>query len=124
MIRERAASRYAFLIAGLALIATALRLVFLSRKSLWLDEAVTALEVSNLPRLFWACTHGQEPLYHLVVYGWVGIFGDGEFSLRAPSALFAIATVPLIAELARELSDRATGILSAILLTVHETHIQ
>src|SRR5579871_2886685 len=32
--------------------------------------------------------HGQEPLYHLVMYGWVRIAGDSELSLRAPSALF------------------------------------
>lgn len=122
--RYRHTSREAYLVAGVTIVGAALCFAFLASKSLWLDEAVTAQEVSSLAQLIWSCAHGQEPLYHLIMYVWVRIAGDSEWMLRTPSALCAVATIPLIAELGSELSDRATGILSAVLLTVHETAIQ
>jgi mannosyltransferase len=115
----------AYAIAAMMLVGGVLRFSFLASKSLWLDEAVTAQRVSlPLRQLITVSARTEMPLYHLVVYGWVLIAGNSEFMLRFPSALFAVATIPLIAVLGTEVSDGATGLLSALLLTVNETSIQ
>jgi mannosyltransferase len=114
-----------YAIAALTLTSAVLRFSFLASKSLWLDEAITAKRVSLPPvQFFKLCARTEMPLYHLVLYGWVPIAGSSEFMLRVPSAFFAVATIPLIAILGTEVSDGATGLLSALLLTVNATSIQ
>src|ERR1039458_2611198 len=112
---------YAIALAAMVVAGAALRFSFLTAKSVWLVEAMSAHQVSQISSVF---LRGEMPLYHLILYCWVLIAGNSEAMLRAPSVFFAIATIPLIAELGTELSDRATGLLSALLLTVHETAIQ
>jgi mannosyltransferase len=113
------------ILAILVLAGGVLRFSFLATKSLWLDEAVTAQRISlPLGQLVRVCARTEMPLYHFILYGWVLISGNSETMLRLPSALFGLATIPLIAVLGRELSDWPTGLLSALLLAVHETSIQ
>ncbi len=112
---------YAIALGAMVVAGAALRFPFLTAKCLWLDEALTANQVSQMSSVF---LRGEMPLYNLILYCWVQIAGNSEAMLRAPSVFFTIATIALIAELGTELSDRATGLLSAFLLTVHETSIQ
>jgi 4-amino-4-deoxy-L-arabinose transferase-like glycosyltransferase len=112
---------YAIALAAMVVAGAVLRFSFLAAKSIWLDEAMSAHQVSQLSSVF---LRAEMPIYHLILYCWVLIAGNSEAMLRTPSVFFAVATIPLIAELGTELSDRATGLLSALLLTVHETAIQ
>lgn len=112
---------YAIALAALVVAGAALRFSFLAAKSVWLDEAMSANQISQISSVF---LRAEMPLYHFLLCCWVLIAGNSEAMLRAPSVFFAIATIPLIAELGTELSDRATGLLSALLLTVHETATQ
>ena len=112
---------YVLALAAIVVAGAVLRFSFLAAKSVWLDEAMSVHQISQISSVL---LRGEMPLYHLILYCWARIAGNGEAMLRAPSVFFAIATIPAIAELGTELSDRATGLLSALLLTVHETAIQ
>jgi len=63
--------------------------------SYWADElySVTASNESliSLHRILLSDLH--PPLYQLLLKGWIIVFGDGEFSTRSLSWLFAVATI-------------------------------
>ena len=81
------------LILFLALI---LRLVSLNQ-SLWLDEGIQWWAVTTFPlkHLITEYIKGDfnPPLFHIILYFWVKIFGDSEIALRLPSVLFGLGTV-------------------------------
>ena len=116
------------LIAGLAL---AVRLVGLSGKSLWVDEADSFYFASQafadiLSRL----CDPHPPGYYLLLRSFLA-FGHSEFWVRLPSTIAGVLTVPLLAALGRELGvahgapglDRRTGVLASLLLAVAPLHV-
>lgn len=80
-----------FAVLALALI---LRLINLNQ-SLWLDEAVQAITSQGSFLNIFQELRGDfhPPLYHLLMWGWVHLFGSKEIILRLPSVLFGVATV-------------------------------
>lgn len=88
----------------------------IGRRSFWSDEGVTATVVSGS----WAdFTHGlrTEPnfaLYYSILRGWARV-SDTELWIRLPSALLAIATVPVLYSVSRRLfGTRAASIAIAL----------
>ncbi len=87
------------------LMALLTRIWRLDAQSLWLDEGATWAEIhdkstSVLLTELWS-RDAAYPLYHLILKGWVALFGDSEAMLRMPSAIasaFAIATTTLVFE--------------------------
>jgi mannosyltransferase len=77
----------------------------LDAQSLWLDEGATWAEIHDksvnvLLTELWS-RDAAYPLYHLILKGWVELFGDSEAMLRMPSVIasaFAVATTTLIFE--------------------------
>lgn len=97
----------------LALFALALlvRVYRLDAQSLWLDEGSSW----ELSRAGWGFLLGEllnpsaaYPLYHLLLKGWMALFGDSEAALRLPSALAGALAVPAIYLAALEL-ERLMG---------------
>lgn len=86
-------SQKLLLILFLALI---LRLISLNQ-SLWLDEGIQWWAVTTFPlkHLITEYIKGDfnPPLFHIMLYFWVKLFGDSEISLRFPSVLFGLGTV-------------------------------
>ena len=84
------------LILFLALI---LRLISLNQ-SLWLDEGIQWWAVTTFPlkHLVTEYIKGDfnPPLFHVVLYFWVKLFGDSEIALRLPSVLSGLGTVYFI----------------------------
>ena len=119
--RERAGlDRWA--VAGLVVLAAAIRFLVLSRQSFWTDEALTVMEVRSSFHGLWhyiAHVETTPPLYFVLVWGWAKLFGSGEAALRALSALAGVALVPLAYLAARELGSRRAGVLAAALVTVN-----
>ena len=106
--RSPAASSITAALVAMTLVAAALRFYELGHQSLWFDEAYTVMLVklplghmlSTIPK-----TESTPYLYYLLAWVWTHVFGRGAADLRALSALFGTAVVP-IAYLA---TDRLLG---------------
>jgi len=86
--------------------------LWVGRQSLWQDEGVTARLVTARWPEFWntittADYAGNMSGYYLLLWMWP--FHDDEQGLRSLSALFVIASVPLVFWIGRELGGRAAG---------------
>lgn len=80
-----------------------LRLVNLDQ-SLWLDEAIQAMTARGSFLGVFRELQGDfhPPLYHLLTWLWVRIFGASEVFLRLPSVLFGVGTVFVVYLIAQE----------------------
>ena len=63
------------------------------------------------------------PLYHVILYVTIRLFGDSAIALRLPSALMGIANIYLIYRLGTVFWDRLTGVFGAALLAFAAFHI-
>jgi mannosyltransferase len=100
--------------------AAALRLATLDLQSFWYDEAFTPVHVlhAGLGATLRSMVHTENspPLWYLIAWVDVRLFGDGEVALRLPSALAGIATVGLAWAIGRELAGRACALVCSLLV--------
>ncbi len=103
-----------------------LRLSHLGSKSLWLDEGATvALAHASWQHFAWVWWHGEanlQTIYFLLMRAWIHL-GDSEAVLRLPSALFGIASVPLMYVVARQFMKAGPALATAALLAFSPTHV-
>lgn len=122
----RTAKSDTLFVALLTLAAAILRLLHLGAKSLWFDEPLTvALARISWPSFirFWRDGEAAyQGAYFLLMRGWLRL-GDSEAWIRLPSALFAIASVPLIYILARRLAGDKAALAAAALLAFSPTDV-
>src|SRR5256885_15327171 len=107
-------------VAALTVLALLIRLPKLGSQSLWLDETLTAHDVSgSLAHLFGALANNEltPPLYFLVAWLWAHVVGSSEVALRSLSVVFGTATVPLAYLIGRKLASRWAGYLAAAFAT-------
>lgn len=98
--------------AGAVLAGVALR--FTATSGLWLDEALS-VNIAALPlgEIGEALRHdGHPPLYYYLLHLWMGAFGEGDTAVRALSAAFGIATLPLAYVAGRRQGGRALGLVA------------
>lgn len=115
--------RRLWLVGGFAL---ALRLLDLGRRELWVDEAFTwhfAQKVGQpgfgeLIRL-----EATPPVYYGLIGGLMRIFGESDWLIRLPSAIFGALSVMLVALLGEKLGWRQAGLAGALLLAFHPWHL-
>ncbi|HEX3733278.1 MAG TPA: glycosyltransferase family 39 protein, partial [Mycobacteriales bacterium] len=83
----------------------------------WDEPATWDASTRSVSELFALAGHIDGVLlpYYLFMHYWVQAFGDSELMLRAPSILAVIATVPIVASLARRLFDSRVALLAALL---------
>ncbi len=119
----RSRSRAFWIVAGLTLLAAALRFATLGWQAYHHDEIVTASRV--LRSDFWHAmeavgfSESAPPLYYAIAWAWTQFAGTGEFGLRSVSALAGVATVPVAYLIGIELRDRRAGIAAAALVAVN-----
>jgi uncharacterized membrane protein len=124
-IREaaRARSRAFWIVAGLTLLAAALRFATLGVQSYHHDEIVTASRIlrDGFGHAMSAVGFSESapPLYYALAWVWTQATGTGEFGLRSLSALAGVATVPVVYLAALELRGRRAGLLAAALVAVN-----
>jgi uncharacterized membrane protein len=109
---------WAWGVAALTLLAAVLRFATLGHQSLWLDEAWTAYLVRLHPGEMLAAvpqTESTPPLYYLLTWGIAHVFGNGEVSLRALSAVAGTLTVPIAYATGATLATRRVGLVAAAL---------
>lgn len=71
--------------------------------SLWSDEVYT-LQLARLELgQIWAEPDQTPPLYAMILHAWRAVAGEREWVLRLPSLAASLATIPLVALLARRL---------------------
>ena len=103
-----------------------LRLWHLGAKSLWLDEGATvALARASWQHFGWVWWHGEaslQTIYFLLMRGWIH-GGLSETWLRLPSALFGIASIPMLYVVARKLMPDIAALGAAALLAFSPAHI-
>ncbi|MBP7215742.1 MAG: glycosyltransferase family 39 protein [Candidatus Omnitrophica bacterium] len=109
-----------FLLVCICAIGFLLRIYHLTVPSLWFDELMTAGRINyslvqTIQNLF---VSPFPPLYYIFMNLWVKIFSLSEFSLRFPSVVFSTLTIPLVYLLAKEIFDKRTALISALLVSI------
>jgi len=114
------------LLALLTIAAAWLRLAHLGSKSLWLDEGATVtLARTSWSHFAWVWWHGEanlQTVYFLLMRAWV-LGGQSETWLRLPSALFGIASVPMLYIVGRKLAPAGAALAAAALLAFSPAHV-
>lgn len=113
------------LVGALTLLAAALRLPTLGVQSFWIDEAATWDQVNGslVDVIVRTAADNYPPLFNLLAWGSLQLFGDAEWALRLPAALLGIATVPMLYVLGARIGGRSTGLIAALLLTLSGFHV-
>jgi len=109
-----------FVITLVVLLASILMLLYLGKKSLWQDEALSVMLAKQDWETFWLVLSKRTNmnLYHMMLHWWVKI-GQSEFVVRGLSVIFALATVPVLYALGTRIFGSRAGIIAALLLTVN-----
>ncbi len=119
----RSRSRTFWIVAGLTVLAAALRFATIGAQSYHHDEIVTASRI--LRDGFWHAmdavgfSESAPPLYYALAWLWTQVTGTGEAGLRSVSAMAGIATVPVAFMLGAQLSGRRAGLVAAALVAVN-----
>lgn len=90
---------------------------FLANKTLWLDEAYSAL-MARLPLagiIQAMIFDAGPPLYYMLLHMWRAVLGESETALRGFSLLCALAATAGICQLAREAIGRQAAIITTLL---------
>ncbi|SHK74380.1 Dolichyl-phosphate-mannose-protein mannosyltransferase [Pseudonocardia thermophila] len=105
--------------------ALVLRLVGIAEKSLWVDEAFSWwLAVQPLDAI-WSyvlLVDQHPPVYYSLLHLWLAP-DDRETGLRVFSALWGVATVPVVALIGRRVAGPVVGLLAAVLQAVSPLHV-
>lgn len=111
-----------WLLVGIVAVGAWLRFATLGAQSYWFDEAQAAheLHLSLGSMLSSMVAHETNPpLYFVLGWAWVHVFGSGEIALRSLSALAGTAAVVLAYLCGRELVSRSAGLLAASLTALN-----
>lgn len=105
--------------AAIAAIACLAAFVGFGASNYWTDELFTLHVIGHDGGLgeVWrrALTDTHPPLYYFLMYPWVRQFGQAEWVLRLPSAIFAVAAIVLFARgMRRHFSPAALGFAAAL----------
>ncbi len=109
------------LLLALTVLALGLRLFRLDNQSLWYDEGfsvyLSSMDMDEITTR--TAADIQPPLYYYLLHGWILLFGDTEWAVRAMSVLFGVFSVPLLYATAWTLfRSRLAGLLAALLMAI------
>ena len=105
----------------ITLIGGGLRVVFLDRNGLWLDETFSVWLANHSvgEMLPWLVKIDQHPpLYYLLLHYWIALTGDTPYNLRLLSVLFGAGTIPVIYLIGKRLSGAVVGLAAAVFLAL------
>lgn len=109
------------LLALLALMTVALIVLYPTlRMGIWLDEYLS-INSSTGDNFVAVITNGfgrqddyHPPLFYVVLNTWMKLFGRGDFSVKIPSVIFGLLTIPASYWLGKVCHSRRVGLLSAL----------
>ena len=105
----------------------ALRLYHLGANDVWIDEAFTVWMVKlNVGRIVaTAATNDYHPpLYYAILHFWRPQFGSSAVAVRFPSLIFGVLAIPMLYAVGRQLFNKETGLIAALLLALSSFNIQ
>jgi uncharacterized membrane protein len=109
-------ARYSgLLLIGAVIIGAVLRWLQIGTHSFWYDEALSSLiaGLSLVQILNNVAASDHPPGYYILLHFWLQL-GQSEATIRSLSAVFSLATIPLVYGLGRWLFDRTTAALTAL----------
>ncbi len=112
-------------LAGLTLVAAAVRLWGIADKSIWYDEAfVLTLAQMSIPDMIRSLIQldPHPPLYYLFMHFWVMVSLDPAM-VRLPSAVLSTLSVPLLYATGARLTGRSTALAGATILAFAPFHL-
>lgn len=89
-----------------------------------MDEATAIQNAESGAILHYKYLFVDPPLDKLILYVWISLFGDSEFSIRFPSVIFGLLSVFMIYKTGSLVFDREVGIVGSLLLGLSVFHIQ
>src|SRR5512136_2642334 len=110
-----------WLVLTITVIGGGLRVLFLAKNGLWLDEtfSVWLANHSVADMLQWIARIDQHPpLYYLLLHYWIAHNGDTPYYVRLLSALFGAGTIPIIYLIGKRLSGVVVGLAAAVFLAL------
>lgn len=107
------------------MLGAALRIYRLGAESYWLDEGIMLQVLGGGIEQIVAdyVGHSRPPLFVLLAYGWVSLFGASEVAARALPAIFGIGSLLAIYFVGVELFGRRVGLSASLLMALSETQI-
>lgn len=104
----------------LMLIALALRVLWLGNAALWYDESGSAWMASLPFDAMLTATGGDvhPPLYLALLWVWARIFGMSEFSVRLPSVIVSVLSLPLAWHIGEQLRLKREAVIVGVGLMV------
>jgi mannosyltransferase len=105
-------------VAGALGLATLSLFAGLGASSLFVDEVYSWIEANASTGRVHAevVTNEIAPAtYFFALHGWIAVFGDGEWAMRLPSALAAVALVGAVAWLTERTAGRTAAVVAALL---------
>ena len=100
------------------LVGLLLRIYDLPSESVSFDEAVT-LDLIEHPN----SDYGNPPVYYLFLDCWIKLFGDKEFVIRLPSAIFGALSILVLYYLTNLAFNKKIALLSAFIFSINPFHI-
>jgi mannosyltransferase len=89
--------------------------------SIWYDESATIVSARRTAAELWreiGHVDAVHALYYATMHVWFAVVGYSPFTLRFPSAVAVGVGAALVVLLARELTDRRTGLVAGLLFTL------
>jgi hypothetical protein len=111
-----------WLLVGIVGVGALVRFATLGTQSYWFDEAQAAHELQLSLGSMLSSFNAVEtapPLYFVLGWVWVHLFGNGAVALRSLSALAGTALIPITFLAGRELVSRRAGLLAAAFVAIN-----
>jgi mannosyltransferase len=110
-----------WLVIPITLVGGFLRLLYLGKEGMWLDETFSVWMASQsiADMLQWIVRIDQHPpLYYLLLHYWVAHNGDTPYYTRLLSVLFGAGTIPIIYLIGKRMSGAVMGLAAAVFLAL------
>jgi len=101
----------------ISIIAFGLRLYRLGACDFWYDE-IGSVSISKNFSHNW-----NPPVYFIILYYWVKLFGVSEFTLRFPSLVFSVISIPCLFFLGKQIFNRRVGLYASLVMCLSSFHI-
>ncbi|RMG87650.1 MAG: phospholipid carrier-dependent glycosyltransferase, partial [Chloroflexi bacterium] len=115
------------------LLALALRLINITVRTLWYDEAfavlfaekgLSAMLYGTLTPVAGGASDIHPLLYYSTLHIWMSLFGQNPFAVRFWSVILGLFTIYLIYVVAGLLFDRRTALIAAFITAIAPFHVQ